>query len=319
MDKKLLSVIVPFYNEEENLPAAYHALVDVVKLLPNYHFEFIFVDDGSNDHGLQFLEQTAAADPRVHFIQFSRNFGKEFATTAGLDHAQGDAVIMLDADLQHPPSLIPEFVQKWEQGAEVVVGMRTNNAHENAIKRWGSILYYRIVNVIGETKISSGGTDFRLMDRKVVREFQRFPERARITRGLVDWLGFERAAVEFVAPERHAGTSAYGTIKLFRLAISSLLAHSLFPLRISGYLGFLIILLSVPVGIFVGITKFFLGNPFSFTGPATLAIIIVFLVGIVLACLGLIALYIENIHVEVAGRPLYVIRKSNVPRKSQKS
>ncbi len=306
---KLISLVVPIHNEVENIPALYAALLRVSDSIPNYLWEFLFVDDGSTDNSVSLINTLAAKDSRINLIEFSRNFGKELATTAGIHAATGDAVLMLDADLQHPPELIPEFIKKWEAGAEVVIGIRLSNTRESLVNRLGSRLYYSISNLISETEILSKATDFRLMDRKVVDEFNKFSERSRITRGLVDWLGFRRDTVEFVAAPRAFGTARYDFAKRCALAFSSFVSHSLFPLRLAGYLGITIIAISLPLGIFMFFSRYIFTNFYNFSGTAILATILLFLIGIVLACLGLIALYIANIHTEVANRPLYVIRK----------
>lgn len=307
---KLLSIVVPFHNEALVLPELYAALANVH--LPDYEFEFIFIDDGSRDGGTAFIKKLSETDKRIHFIEFSRNFGKELATTAGLHHARGEAVIMLDADLQHPPALIPKFVEKWQKGSEVVIGVRKSNTKEGFVKRAGSHLFYAISNLISDTPILSRATDYRLLDRKVVDEFKKFSERERITRALVDWLGFRRDTVEFVAPAREKGTPSYNFNKLLGLAIKSFVSHSLFPLKLAGYIGVSIMILSIPLAIFMFLSKYVFTDFYNFSGTALLAVGILFLVGVVLSCLGLIALYIANIHTEVAGRPLYIVRDTNI-------
>lgn len=309
--KKILSIIVPVHNEEQNIPLVYDELVKVFQGLSRYDYEVIFVDDGSRDGSWQQIEYLCRRDGKVRGLQFARNFGKEIATTAGIHHAKGDAVKIIDADLQHPPELIPVFVEKWEKGSDIVIGVRSTNQEEGAIKKYGSYFFYRILSAISETPIIPQGTDFRLMDRKVVNEFNRFSEKNRITRGLIDWLGFKRDYVKFDAPARQHGEASYSPLKLLKLAFSSFISHSMFPLRLAGYLGLGIIGLSGPLGLFIFVEKYLLGDPWNmrFSGPAILAVILLFLVGIVLVCLGLIALYIANIHTEVTNRPMYVIRK----------
>ncbi len=220
---------------------------------------------------------------------------------------------MADADMQHPINLIPQFIEQWEKGFEVVVGLRTGTMETNPIKRAGSWLFYTLINSIGETKIIRNATDFRLIDRKVADAYNQLPEHNRITRGLIDWMGYKRTFVNFKANKRESGTASYGLIRLIRLALSSLISHSLFPLKFAGYLGIAIMLISGPLGIFVFINKYFLLDPwgYAFTGSAALAVIMVFLIGIVLSCLGLIAVYIANITIEVSGRPLYIIREKS--------
>ncbi len=311
--KKLISIVVPVHNEERNIPLLYAELKKVFSTLEKYDYEIIFVDDGSTDRSWKTMSKLSKEDPQVKPIQFARNFGKELATTAGIHHASGDAVKIIDADLQHPPHMIPLFIEKWEQGADIVIGIRKTNQKEGAIKKLGSYFFYKIFSAISDTPIIPQGTDFRLMDRKVVNEFNKFSEKNRITRGLIDWLGFRRDYVYFDADERKHGTASYNPMKLLRLALSSFIAHSMLPLKLAGYLGLLIIVTSGPVGIFIFIEKYLMHDPWNlhFSGPAILAVIILFLVGVILICLGLVALYIANIATEVTGRPIYVIRKKN--------
>lgn len=313
MKKPLLSIVVPVYNEERNIKPLYMALKKQFARLKEHDFELIFVDDGSTDTSQFAIQRLVKKDRRLRSIELSRNFGKEIATTAGLNEARGAAAIMLDADLQHPVELLEEFIAKWRSGAEVVVGVRKRYKKETWRKKLNSWLFYQILNSIAEVKITPRATDFRLLDRIVIDEFNRFSERNRITRGLIDWLGFRREFVYFDSPERINGKAAYSFVKLWRLATNSFVSLSLFPLRIAGWLGIMITTVAAGLGLFVLIEDKLLGDPLrlNFSGPAVLAIINMFLVGIVLISLGLIALYIANIHSEVINRPLYVIRKRN--------
>lgn len=311
MDKKLISIISPIFNEEKNIPILYNKLKEATVSLP-YDFEFIFVNDGSCDKGIDELKKLEEDDSRVKVIDFSRNFGKEIATTAGINNCQGDACLMIDSDLQHPVEMISEFISKWEQGAEVVVGVRKKNQGEGLVKKIGSYLFYKIINSISDMKIVSQATDFRLLDRAVIDEFNKLTERNRMTRALIDWMGFRRDYVYFTANPRINGKATYSFWMLMRLAFNSMISFSLFPLRLAGYLGMIITIMSGMIGIFIFVTKYITGTMY-FSGPAILAVIILFLIGIVLICLGLIALYIANIHSEVSNRPLYIIRKSNKP------
>lgn len=307
---KLISIVVPFLNEEENLPLMHAALREVSAALPQYEFEFLYVNDGSTDRSGRVCDELALQDTRVRHLEFSRNFGKESATTAGIHQARGSAVLMLDADLQHPPSLIPELVRHWEEGAEVVVGVRTANHDEGFVKRYGSLLFYEIMERISETAVMHGETDFRLLDRAVVDAFNTLPERRRMTRSLINWLGFRKVVVEFEAPAREHGEAKYTPGKLIHLAFNSFISNSLLPLRLAGYLGVTIVLISGMLGTAVFFERYIFNDALGWavSGTAQLAIVNVFLIGIVLAALGIIALYIENIHVEVAQRPLYVLR-----------
>lgn len=306
-----ISIIIPVYNEEKNIPELYKALKPVLLSLQNMEHEIIFVDDGSGDSSVRELVKLAEQDSRVSVIEFARNFGKEIATTAGMHHCRGNACIILDADLQHPVELIPQFIRKWQQGAEVVVGVREKNKGEGVVKKLGSFFYYKIINRISHVEITPRATDYRLLDRIVIDEYNRFTEKNRMTRALIDWLGFRRDYVNFDANPRRFGQASYRPLKLARLAVSSFVSHSLFPLKLAGYLGVIITFFSGALGLFIFIEKYVLNDPWNlnFSGPAILAVINLFLVGIILSCLGLIALYIANIHGEVINRPLYSIRR----------
>jgi polyisoprenyl-phosphate glycosyltransferase len=305
----LISIIVPLHNESPNIRPLYEEILDAVSNLP-FRFELIMVDDGSRDDSAEVAREMSRSDSRIRLLEFARNFGKEAAVSAGLHNCRGEAAIIMDADLQHPPALIPAFISKWQQGSEVVVGVRSYDKRETWFKRFTSALYYKIMERISHTKITPHATDFRLLDRVVIEAFNRMPERNRMTRGLIDWLGFRRGYVKFKTRLRQHGEASYGFSKLCTLAINSFTAYSLLPLRLAGYLGLLILAISAPLGIFIIIEKYIMHDPLGlqFSGPATLAVIILFLVGVVLACMGLVAMYIAHIHAEVLGRPLYVVR-----------
>ena len=309
---KSIDVIIPVHNEEQNLRMLAEELLRIFAPLKDHVSpSFIFVDDGSTDASVRIIEGLAQTEPSIRLIEFSRNFGKEIALTAGIHAAKGDAAIMIDADLQHPPSYIPEFIRAWEAGADMVVGIRDKNPSDGFGKRIGSKLFYAIMSLIGSTKIVPHATDFRLIDRKVIDEFNRFTERNRMTRGLLDWMGFKRTFISFKASDRKNGDAQYGTMKLIKLALSAFISHSLFPLKLAGYLGMLITTFSGCFGVFILIEKYALRDPldYNFSGPAILAVLNTFLIGIVLSCLGLIALYIANIHEEVVNRPMYIVRR----------
>lgn len=307
MNKKI-SIIIPAFNEEKNIPHLYEKIKEVIATLKAYDFEIIFVNDGSSDQSLAEMQKIENQDHKVRVIDFSRNFGKEMATSAGINNCQSDACIIIDADLQHPIEKIGEFLAKWEAGGEVIVGVRKTNQGEGIVKKVGSYFFYKIINSISEMKIIPNATDFRLLDRVVIEEFNKLTERNRITRGLIDWLGFKRDFVYFDANPRMAGKASYNTFKLFKLAFNSIVALSFFPLKLAGYLGILITLISGSLGIFILITGY-ITKTMIYTGSAVLAVLILFLIGIVLICLGFIALYIANIHAEVGNRPMYIVRK----------
>jgi glycosyltransferase involved in cell wall biosynthesis len=312
---KLISMIIPMMNEEENVKDIYIHLKDVFAGMKGYTYEFIYVDDGSKDASVMNVQELEDSDPKVRLLRLARNFGKEIATSAGLHAAEGEAAIMIDADLQHPPKLIPDFIEKWEEGFDVVIGKREfSDTYASYFKRVSARWFYRIMNSISSVELTPHATDFRLLDRSVIDEFNRFTERNRITRGLIDWLGFSRCYVEFTPDKRVRGIPSYTFKNLVNLATNSIISLSLFPLKLAGYLGIVIMLVSGPVGLVVLYNKFFMNDSFNFSGPASLAILILFLIGIVLVCLGLVALYIANIHSEVVNRPLYV-EKRRLPRR----
>jgi dolichol-phosphate mannosyltransferase len=276
-----------------------------------YAFEILFVNDGSRDGTAGEIEKLAKEDPRVRFVDFSRNFGKEIATTAGINRCMGDACIMIDADLQHPIERLPEFLGKWEEGSEVVVGVRKKSKSDSWVKVQGSKLFYALINRIADMKIVPNSTDFRLLDRVVIDEFNRFTETRRLTRGLIDWLGFSRTYIHFDANERLHGEATYGFWKLVGLAFSSFVSLSLFPLKLAGWLGIAITFASGAGGLYILLGKYLFHSGFAltFSDAENLAIFIVFLVGIILMSIGLLSLYIANIHIEVIERPLYVVRR----------
>jgi len=309
---KLLSFIIPAYNESANVMPLYTRLQSVLKPLSDrYTFEILFVNDGSKDTTAEEVTKLTKADTRVKLIDFSRNFGKEIATTAGLHHCTGDACMMIDADLQHPAELIPDFIAKWEEGSDVVVGILKESKSDSWVKKIGGKIFYVILNKISDTEITPNATDFRLLDRAVIDAFNEFKETKRLTRGLIDWLGFRRTYIFFDAEERLHGTASYSVWKLLKLALNSFMSLSLFPLKVAGYIGIFITSFSLIAGSYIFLGKYFFKWywALTFSDSEDLAIFIVFLVGIILMSLGLISLYIANIHEEVIKRPLYVIRK----------
>jgi polyisoprenyl-phosphate glycosyltransferase len=315
---KKITIIIPCYNEELNIHDFYTKISEVLVKIP-HTFVLLFVNDGSKDNTLSKIKEiisennpTEQKNIEIDFIDFSRNFGKEAATSAGIcESLASDACMMIDADLQHPVELIGEFIDIWLSGAEVVIGVRTKNEKAGLIKSVGSKIYYKIINSISETEIIPSATDYRLIDKKVALAFSAMSEHDRMTRGLIDWLGFKRDYVHFEANERNAGEASYSHIKLLQLAVSSFISHSLIPLKLAGYMGILTVLLSGFVGVFVIIEKYVLGDPFglNISNVTQLALFIVFLIGIVLCCIGLLALYIGMISTETTNRPLYVIRE----------
>jgi dolichol-phosphate mannosyltransferase len=311
----LISIVIPLKNEASNITALHEALSKVDASLDGYNFEYVYVDDGSTDNSLEILHKLQSANEQVRVIQLARNFGKEIATTAGLHAAKGEAAIMIDADLQHPPELIPQFIARWEAGDDVVIGKQKPDAsYASFTKRLTARWFYALINHISHTQITPHATDYRLLDRAVINEFNKLTEHNRLTRGLIDWLGFTRSYIEFTPAKRLHGDRSYSYRQLVRLATNSIVSLSFFPLKIAGYLGGIIVLISTPLIIFIMGNRLLFGNSMEFTGSATLAAMLLFLVGIVLICQGLMALYVANIYGEVQNRPLYIEKR---PRRTQ--
>jgi len=306
MSKKI-TLIIPVFNEADNINAFYEATCAVLEGLDNYTWEFLFVNDGSEDNSWQIIKQLAERDARVKGICLSRNFGKEVALTAGAESVNdADAVIFIDADLQHPPCVIRDLVAKWEQGF-LIVATKRKTIQYSAIRKLGAKLFYYLLNRFSNIKIEPNSTDFRLLDRKVLNVLNTFEERTRFFRGLIDWMGFKKTYVVFSAPNRNSGHSNFNFRKLFDLAINSFTSFSLFPLRIAGYLGATIILLTILLLTYMLISHCFLGQVYTIL--AYFVVLNTFLFGVVLAAIGLIALYIGHIHTEVVRRPLYIVQE----------
>lgn len=306
--KKLISIVIPVYNEEKNIPVVTSEVDKIFLDISEYEYEIIFVNDGSRDNSFLTIYDLSQKNSRIKGLDFSRNFGKEVATSAGCHSAMGDAVVTMDADLQHPPALILEFLKLWEQGAEVVYTVRKRNDGASLLKKSTSSLYYWLFNKVSSITSEPRSTDFRLLDKKVIDIFRKFPERERMFRGMIDWMGFKRAKVEFVAPERLHGDAGYSYVKLFQLAMNSFTAFSLLPLKMAGYIGVAITTISGILLLIMFINRWFF-DPELFTPIAILATGNTFLIGIVLISLGFMALYIARIHNEVINRPLYIVRE----------
>jgi polyisoprenyl-phosphate glycosyltransferase len=308
----LLSIIIPAYNEEGNILLSHDKITSFMDKIKQ-PYELIFINDGSSDKTLELIKDCRSANKNTRFISFSRNFGKEAATTAGLSVCKGDVAIIYDADGQFPVDVIGTLLSKWSAGYQVVVGIRIANKNEGFVKRYGSRLYYWMLDIISGSKSIPGATDFRAIDRKVIDEFKRFTEHGRMTRGLIDWIGFNRAYVEFSALERESGEASYSFRKLTQLALNSFVSHSTLPLRLSGQIGGFIMASSMLSLVLIVLGKYLLHDPLglAITGTAILALGVSFMVGLVLACQGLLALYIENIYTETQNRPLYIISEES--------
>jgi glycosyltransferase involved in cell wall biosynthesis len=311
-NNQLISFVVPVYNESAGLAVFHKSLLDVIKKSLKNNYEIIYCEDGSTDNTAELINKWHAGNKRVKLIKLSRNFGKEIATTAGLNAAAGQAIITLDGDGQHPVSLIPKFLDHWQKGSKVVIGIRTENKNEGLVKHWGSKFFYSFFNRFTRMNLIPGSTDYRLIDRSVQQEFKKLTERNRITRGLIDWLGYERDYIYFKAKPRQSGQAAYSFRKLLKLAIDSVVSMSLSPLYITAYIGALVLPLAVLTGL-VMLVNVLLGDPLGIhaTASAYLVVLLVSLMGIVMLSQGIIGLYLSHIHTETQNRPLYIVDKDN--------
>lgn len=303
--KKQITIVVPVYNEAENIPHFTQAVAEAMAPLP-YDYTLLFVDDGSREDSRRVLRETVKNNPHVRAIYLSRNYGHQAALTCGLDNADGDAVITMDGDMQHPPVLIPRLLALWEQGYDIVQTIRQTTEGVSAFKRLSSKYYYKALNLISEVPIQPGGSDFRLMDREAVLAMRQYREHDRFIRGIVGALGFRQVQVPFVAPERYAGTSKFSLKKMAKFALNGILGNSIVPLRISFYIGLLSLLFSVALFGHV-IFEEFEGD--TVPGWSTLVILAAFFGGTQLMVLGILGEYIGHIFREVKGRPLYLTQK----------
>lgn len=303
-----LSVVCPVYNEATGLLAFHSSLLVALDELRLSGFEIIYVNDGSTDETQFVLNQLAKRAKQVRLVALTRNFGKEVATTAGIHVANGQAILMLDSDGQHPVELISEFIDHWKHGSKVIVGIRIANQKEGLIKRLGSKLFYKFLTKFSGVNLIAGSSDFRLIDRSVQREFIKLTERNRITRGLIDWLGYEQDYVYYKAHARVHGEASYSVQKLFKLAIDSVISLSTSPLYIVAYIGAFILPASLLLGLFMAV-EMLIGDPLhlNLTGGAYVLVLMLFLIGILLLSQGIIGLYLSHIHSETKGRPLFVI------------
>ena len=300
--RKTVTIVVPVYNEAENIPHFVTAVDEAMAGLP-YDYEILFVDDGSREESREVLRKTVAADAHVRALWLSRNYGHQAALTCGIDHAEGDAVITMDGDMQHPPALLPKLLGLWEQGYDVVQTIRQTTEGVSAFKRLTSKYYYKALNLISEVPVQPGGSDFRLMDRQAVLSLRQYREHDRFLRGIVGAMGFRQVQVPFVAPERYAGTSKFSLKKMAKFALDGILGNSILPLRISFYIG----LLSVAL---FGHVLFETYEGDTVPGWSTIVIVMAFFGGTQLMVLGILGEFIGNIFREGKGRPLYLVDKS---------
>ncbi len=303
--RTLISIVVPLLNEEGNIRPLYDRIGKVFASLKDKDFELVYVDDGSADGSWEEIGRLAGHDPRVRGISFSRNFGHQVALSAGIDQARGDAVIMMDADLQHPPELIPVMLEHWENGYEIVYTIR-EVGRESWLKRKTSAFFYRIFSFFTGINVPSGAADFRLMSRKAVRSLQRFPERTRFLRGLIFWMGFQRIGIPYQCGQRSSGVSKYTIKKMLSFAVDGVSSFSAVPLHFSVVFGLAVSVLSFIYGCYAVYIKIFVN--IALPGWTSVLVAVLFLGGVQLITIGILGNYLAKTYEEVKQRPLYIVR-----------
>lgn len=303
-----ISIVIPAHNEARGLCLFLHTVDKVIQNLNDHIWEFVFVDDGSTDSTWKVINDLSRSDRRVKGVRLSRNFGKEVALTAGAESVDNaDAVIFIDADLQHPPSIIPDLVKQWKEGFQIVSAQRKSIQY-SVVREFGSTLFYFMLRRYSDLDIQPKASDFRLLDKKVIQALLMFKEHNRFFRGIIDWMGFKKTSIIFDAPQRADGDSTFTFRKLFSLAINSFTSFSLLPLRITGYLG-LAITSTTTILLMYMVSAHLIFAITIYTPLAYFVVFNTFLFGIVLSALGLIGLYIGYIHTEVIGRPIFLIQE----------
>jgi len=302
----LLSVIVPVFNEEEVIKSFLQRITSVLDTL-SFDSEILFVNDGSTDSTLDILNQLKEHDPRISIVDLSRNFGKEIAMTAGLDYCKGDAVVIIDADLQDPPELIPELVQKWQAGYDVVYAKRISRKGESALKKLTSKAFYRVIKRVSHVPIPEDTGDFRLMSRRAVNALNSLRERNRYMKGLFAWIGYSQTAVLYHRDPRYAGESKWSYLSLWDLAIEGITSFTVAPLKLSTYLGLLTATGAFIYGLWIIIKTLIYSDPVA--GYPTMMVVILFLGGVQLLALGIIGEYLGRIFSESKQRPLYLVNE----------
>lgn len=305
--KKLVSIIIPVYNEEDSIDLFYKKIKSLLRIA-EYNFEIIFVDDGSLDATLACIRSLHEQDHRIKAIEFSRNYGKEHALAAGFRAASGDAVIPMDVDLQDPPELVHIFLEKWSQGYDTVIGVRRSRTTDSFLKRKSAKIFYNFYNIVCGKHLVSNAGDFRLLDRKCVDALNRLPERVRFTKGMYAWIGFKQYCVPYDRPPRAKGKSKWNGWKLWNFALDGITSFSSLPLRIWSYLGGVVSFLGFGYAAWLALRTLIWGV--DVPGYASLMVVLLCLGGLILFSLGIIGEYLGRVFEEIKGRPLYVIRST---------
>lgn len=306
---KKISLIVPCFNEEDSLTPFIDVIKSIFNQIPQYDYEIVFINDGSFDKTREIIIDLSKTDSKIKLVDLARNFGKEIALTAGLDYSTGDAVIPMDVDMQDPPEVILEFVKKWEEGYDVVYGIRASRNGDSFMKKFTAFLFYRVINFLSDTSIPKDTGDFRLMDRKVVEVLSTMKEKHRFMKGIFAWVGFNQIGINYVRNPRLAGTSKFNFVKLFALAWEGITSFSVRPLRLASFSGFIISVIAFFYGTYIVVRSALMGS--DVPGYPSLIAIILFLGGIQLISIGLLGEYTGRIYSETKGRPLYIINQTH--------
>lgn len=306
MPQNTISIVVPLYNEAENVGPLCERISEALSAVDDISYEIVLVDDGSRDKSWRTIGELHDADPRIHALRLSRNFGHQAALTAGYDYATGDAVISMDGDLQHPPEMLPAMIRKWRQGYDVVSMVREASESESWFKRFSSAFFYRIMNALSDITIRNAVADFRLLDRRVVKRLNSMRERARFLRGLISWIGFREAELTYTASARANGTTKYSFRKMLRLAVNAISSFSTVPLTIGFYAGLAVDVVCVILMGYALYNKLYDHKDLSEWASTFMTMLA--LNGIQLTMLGVIGLYLGRVLQEVKKRPLYIVR-----------
>lgn len=305
---KTITILTPAYNEEDVLPLFYDELCRVLDPLDNYKFEFLFINDGSSDNTLRILRNMREKDSRVNYLDMSRNYGKEIGMLAGFDHASGDALVIIDSDLQEPPAVIPEMIHLWEKGFKDVYGRRRQR-NQKISKRLPSTIFHKILASLSDVDLKDDSGDFRLLDRQCVDALRSMRENQRYTKGMYSWIGFDKAYVDYDINPRAAGTTKWSVSRLMGLALDGITSHSVVPLRMASYAGMTVSVIAFIYLIYVVIKALFNGDDVA--GYPSLMAVILFLGGFILMALGIIGEYLGRIFIETKQRPPYFIKSFN--------
>jgi glycosyltransferase involved in cell wall biosynthesis len=304
---KTVTILIPCYNEAQSLTVLHEEIIRVISSLEDYAWEILFVNDGSHDNTMEVIHALREKDLRVSYVDLSRNFGKENAMLAGLDYAKGDAVVIMDADLQHPPAVIPELIRKWEEGYDDVYAQRKGRGRESWLRKKLTKFYYRLLQNSSRMDVLPNVGDFRLLDRKCVDALRQMRESGRYTKGMYCFIGFKKTGVEFETQDRASGKSSMSYRKLVNLALEGITSYTTVPLRWATFIGIIVSLFAFAYMVFVLVKAILFGDPVA--GYPTLITVVLFLGGVQLLTIGIIGEYLAKVFLEVKNRPVYFVRE----------